>query len=81
MKYLIVLFLLAGCSTFKPKVKDEVKKLQLLQSECQQLQDSLDDLGAKKWTKTIDEKVKACKAHGFWEFKKRKIKTYMDGIE
>lgn len=63
-------------------VKEEVKGLQSLKTQCENLQIELDSLGAKKWTKVIDEKVKECKDHGFWEPEKRKpIKTYMEGLE
>lgn len=72
-----ILIMGASCS-----VKEEVKTLQVLKTDCENLQLELDSLGAKKWTKVINEKVKQCKDHGFWERKKRQpIKTYMEGIE
>lgn len=63
--------LIGGC-TLKPKVKEEVKSLQTLKTECDNLQVELESLQAKKFTKVIDEKIKQCKDHGFWEFKKSK---------
>ena len=79
---MILLFLMfaVGCS-LKPKVKEEVKTLQSLKTECDNLQIELESLGAKKWTKVIDNKVKQCKDHGFWQRKKRKpIKTFTDDL-
>ena len=70
--------LIGGCS-LKPKVKEEVKSLQTLKTECDNLQIELESLGAKKWTKVIDEKVKTCKDHGFWSTKPFKApKDFLD---
>jgi hypothetical protein len=72
MKYLIILlFIVAGCS-LKPKVKEEVKTLGMLKTECDNLQVELEALQAKKFTKVIDDKIKQCKDHGFWQKPQRK---------
>ena len=76
---LIIASSLSACAAFKPKVKEELKGLQGLKTECENLQIELDGLAAKKWTKIIDEKVKQCKDHGFWENKPRKpINTFLE---
>ena len=67
-------------ATCSKNVKKEVKSLQQLKTECDNLQIELESLGAKKWTKVIDGKVKQCKDHGFWQRKKRKINTFTDGL-
>lgn len=81
MKVLILIlsaWVLMGSSC---SVKEELKGLQTLRAECENLQLELDSLGAKKWTKTIDTKVKECKDHGFWaKAKRKKIDIYMDGL-
>lgn len=69
-----------ACS-LKPKVKEEVKSLSTLKTECDNLQIELESLGAKKWTKVIDDKVKQCKDHGFWEEKKRKMTPNRDFLD
>jgi len=77
---LILLFCcpLTACAMGRT-VKGSVKDLQTLKTECDNLQIELDSLGAKKWTKVIDNKVKACKDHGFWPKKQRRpIKTFLD---
>ena len=79
MKYILIMLFVSGC-VLKPKVKEELKSLQQLKTECDNLQVELESLGAKKWTKVIDDKVKACKDHGFWEFKKRKMNDFTDGL-
>lgn len=66
---IVVMFVTMGASC---SVKEEVKGLQTLKTECENLQLELESLGATKWTKTIDDKVKTCKDHGFWEKPKRK---------
>jgi hypothetical protein len=79
----IILIMIFGVFVFMGStctVKEEVKSLQALKAECDNLQVELESLGAKKWTKIIDDKVKTCKNHGFWEFKKRKINTFTDGL-
>lgn len=68
-------FLVFGMSR---KPKEDLQDLNKLKTECENLQVDLDSLGAKKWTKVIDAKVKECKDHGFWEFKKRKINTFTE---
>lgn len=80
MKYLISIILLVSGCTLKPKVKEEVKSLQNLKTECDNLQVELEAIGAKKWTKVIDDKVKACKDHGFWEFRKSKVRDFTEGL-
>lgn len=75
---LMGLFVLGA--TCQKNVKEEVKGLSQLKTECDNLQVELDSLGAKKWTKVIDAKVKECKDHGFWEFKKRKIRDFTEGL-
>lgn len=82
MKHIVIIaMLIGGCVAFKPKVKEEVKGLQNLKTECDNLQLELETLGAKKWTKIIDTKVKQCKDHGFWSKPKRRINTYTEGLE
>lgn len=75
---LMGLFVLGA--TCSKDVKKEVKSLQSLKTECDNLQLELESLGAKKWTKVIDEKVKACKDHGFWTTKKREYKSFTEGL-
>lgn len=58
--------ILLTAATCTINVKEEVKSLSQLKTECDNLQIELESLGAKKWTKGIDAKVKACKDHGFW---------------
>ena len=61
--------------------KEDVKELNNLKVECENLSLDLESLGAKKWTKVIDAKVKECKDHGFWPKKKRKpIKDFTDDL-
>ena len=78
----ILLLFIVGCS-LKPKVKEEVIGLQNLKTECDNLQIELESLGAKKWTKVIDNKVKQCKDHGFWRRKdfKKAVKDFTEGLD
>ena len=70
------LFVGASCS-----VKDDIKNLQKKKIECENLQPELESLDSKKYTKTINDAIKDCEDHGFWEKPKRKkINTYMDGL-
>lgn len=71
------IFLGATCSK---QVKEEVKGLQSLKTECDNLQIELESLQAKKFTKVIDEKIKQCSDHGFWERKRPKIKDFTEGL-
>lgn len=77
---LLIFFIVCGCAMMKPKVKEEVKGLQNLKTECDNLQIELESIGAKKWTKIIDDKVKQCKDHGFWQIQKPKVKSFTEDL-
>ena len=63
------IFVGATCS-----VKKELKALQDLKAECENLEVELGGLGAEKLTPVIDKKVSQCTEHGFWLKKVKKKK-------
>lgn len=73
---MVALTTAATCS-----VKEEIKGLQSLKVECENTQLELESIGAKKWPKTIADKVKQCKDHGFGEWDTRKKKNSFSEIE
>lgn len=71
-----LLLLSVGVSASTCTVKDDIKDLQKMKAECESLQPELEALGSRKFTKKIDDAIKDCKAHGFWEHKNKKIETF-----